>query len=67
MNPSLRTFLHVVVLLMGIVLMVGGIVLDKHGATVVGLICAAVSVQQWMKWRKDRSRDDKGPNASSHA
>ena len=64
MNPSLRTLLHVVVLLMGIALMVGGIVTGKHGATVVGLICAAVSVQQWMKWSKERSRDSKNPNAS---
>lgn len=63
MNPSLRTFLHVLVLLMGIVLMVGGIAMDKHGATVGGLICAAVSVQQWMKWHKDRSRDGKDPSA----
>jgi len=64
MNPSLRTLLHVVVLLMGIALMVGGIVTGKHGATVVGLLCAAVSVQQWMKWSKERSRDSKNPNAS---
>jgi hypothetical protein len=57
MNPVLRTILHIVVLLIGITLMVGGIVTGKQGASVVGLICAAVSVQQWMKWSKERPRD----------
>jgi hypothetical protein len=59
MSPFIRTILHVVVLLVGIALLVGGIVTGKHGATVVGLICAAVSVQQWMKWSKARSRENK--------
>jgi hypothetical protein len=59
MSPFIRTILHVVVLLLGIALMVGGIVTGKHGATVVGLICAAISVQQWMKWSKARSRESK--------
>ena len=59
MNPVMRTILHVVVLLVGIGLMVGGIITGQHGATVVGLICAAVSVQQWMKWSKERSRESK--------
>jgi uncharacterized membrane protein YczE len=59
MSPVLRTSLHIVVLLMGIALMVGGIVTGKHGATVVGIIIAGVSVQQWMKWNKGRPRDNK--------
>jgi uncharacterized membrane protein YczE len=57
MSPVLRTILYVVVLLIGIILMVGGIDTGKHGATVVGLICAAVSVQQWMKWRKEQTEN----------
>jgi hypothetical protein len=56
MAPLVRTLLHVLVLLMGIALMVGGIITGRHGATVGGMICAAVSVQQWMRWQKDRSR-----------
>ena len=59
MSPIFRTSLHIVVLLMGIALMVGGIVTGKHGATVVGIIIAGVSVQQWMKWNKGRPRDNK--------
>jgi hypothetical protein len=59
MSPVLRTSLHIVVLLIGIALMVGGIVTGKHGATVVGIIIAGVSVQQWMKWNKGRPRDNR--------
>jgi hypothetical protein len=69
MNPTLRTIAHVVVLLMGIVLMIGGIITGKHGATVGGVICAGVSVQQWMQWSKERRREDRKPgaNSSEHA
>jgi hypothetical protein len=59
MNPALRTFLHIVVLLIGIALMIGGIIAGEHGATVVGIIVAAISTQQWMKWSKERSGGDK--------
>ena len=58
MNPALRTLIYIVVLLMGLALMVGGIVTGKHGATVVGVIVAGVSVQQWMKWSKERSQKE---------
>jgi hypothetical protein len=59
MNPVVRISMHIVVLLMGIALMIGGITIGRHGATVVGIIVAAVSVQQWMKWSKERSGGDK--------
>jgi len=32
--------------------MIGGIMTGKHGATVGGLIIAAVNAQQWMEWNK---------------
>ena len=64
MNPVLRTSLHIVVLLISIVLMVGGIVTGKHGATVGGIIVAGVSVQQWTKWSKERSGRDKTTGVS---
>jgi uncharacterized membrane protein YczE len=59
MSSGLRTSLHIVVLLMGIALMVGGIVTGEHGATVIGIIVAGVSVQQWMKWIKGRPHETK--------
>ena len=64
MNPALRTLIHVVVLLMGLALMVGGIITGKHGATVGGVIVSGVSVQQWMKWTKERSQGKKDQSGS---
>jgi uncharacterized membrane protein YczE len=64
MNPKLRTLIHVVVLLMGLALMIGGIVTGKHGATVVGVIVSGVSVQQWMKWTRKRSQVQKDQTGS---
>jgi hypothetical protein len=32
--------------------MIGGIITGKHGATVGGLIVAAVNVQRWIHWDK---------------
>jgi hypothetical protein len=37
---------------LGIVLLAGGIITGKHGASVIGLIIAAVNVQQWIQWNK---------------
>jgi len=39
--------------------MIGGILTGKHGATVVGLIVAAVSVQQWIHWNKKEKNNNK--------
>lgn len=38
--------------------MIGGIITGKYGAVVVGLIVAAVDVQQWLKWNKQRSQSE---------
>ena len=64
MNHPLRTLIYVVVLLMGLALMIGGIITGKHGATVVGVIVSGVSVQQWMKWTKERSQRNKDQGGS---
>jgi len=47
MNLQSRQFLFIVVFAMGLVLMVGGIAVEKSGASVVGLIVTAVSYQHW--------------------
>ena len=64
MHPLLRTSLHIIILLIAFILMIGGIVTGKHGATVGGIIVAGVNVQQWMTWNKERKRDDKNANPS---
>ena len=55
MTSGTRTFLHVLVPLMGIVLIVGGIDTGKHGATVGGVICSGVSAGQLTKRMKDHT------------
>lgn len=51
-NKLIRQIFHFLVLVTGLGLMAGGIVTGKHGATVIGLIVAAVSLQQWMSQKK---------------
>ena len=51
-NIKTRQFIHGLILTCGLVLMIGGIITGKHGATVGGLIIAAVNVQQWIHWDK---------------
>lgn len=51
-----RHLVHMFIFLLGIVLLVGGIVTGKHGAWIVGLIVAAVNIQQWQKWNTQRQR-----------
>jgi len=52
MNPNLRLFVHALLFVLGIVLLVGGIVTAKHGATVIGVILAAVNIQQYLSKKK---------------
>lgn len=51
-NKLTRQIVHILLVLIGLGLMVGGIITGKHGATVIGLIVAAVSIQQWIQWNK---------------
>lgn len=44
-NKLTRQIVHMILLLIGLGLMIGGIITGKHGATVIGLIVAAASVQ----------------------
>lgn len=58
-NELTRQTAHIIVLLIGLGLMIGGIITGKHGATVLGLIVAAVSVQQWIQWNKKEKNNNK--------
>jgi hypothetical protein len=49
-NKLTRQIVHILLVVIGLGLMVGGIITGKHGATVIGLIVSAVSVQQWIQW-----------------
>ena len=51
-NIKTRQFIHGLILVCGLILMIGGIITGKHGATVGGLIVAAVNVRQWIHWNK---------------
>jgi len=46
MKNTTRNILHLIIFIIGLVLMIGGIITGKHGASIVGLIVAAVNVQQ---------------------
>ena len=52
MNTQVRLIVHALVLVLGLALIVGGIVTAKHGAVVIGIIVAGVSVQQFLKTNK---------------
>ena len=51
-SMSPRQLIHVLILVIGLVLMIGGIITGKHGATVGGIIVAGVNVQQWLQLNK---------------
>lgn len=60
MHTSVRSIGSAVVFVLGLVLMVGGTIAGKHGATVIGLIVAAVSVQQFLKRPKETTHKQTG-------
>jgi DNA-binding CsgD family transcriptional regulator len=52
MSFDLSTFIRALNVLMGVVLMIGGIVSDKIGATIIGLLVSAVTIAQWVASQK---------------
>ena len=59
MDTKFRTILTVIIALVGIILIVGGIITDKNGAVVGGLIVASVAVRQLISSRKKPNQGDK--------
>ena len=51
-NKLTRQIVHILLVVIGLVLIIGGIITGKHGATVVGIIVSGVNAQQWIRWRK---------------
>jgi hypothetical protein len=58
MDTPTRQLLHIVLFLIGLVLMVGGIAVGKPGASIVGLIVAAVNIQQWLRLRSGTAAEE---------
>lgn len=54
MKRSTLMVLALVVVVLGVVLMIGGIVTGKHGATVVGISVSGVATQSYMRMRQKR-------------
>ncbi len=52
MNPTVRLIVHSLLLVLGILLLAGGIMTGKHGATVVGIVVSAATVQQYLRYRR---------------
>ncbi|MBP6874760.1 MAG: hypothetical protein KBD56_01665 [Candidatus Eisenbacteria bacterium] len=59
MTKAIHTVPATIVALLGVGLTVGGIITRKNGAVVVGLIVAAVAIQQWIAIRRRRGEGDK--------
>ncbi len=56
-NINTRQFIHGLILVCGLILMIGGIITSKHGATVGGIIVSGVNVQQWIHWSKKYKKE----------
>lgn len=59
MDRQTRLYAHVILFVVGIALMIGGVVTRKHGASIVGLIVAAVNYWQWSARRRQASAGDR--------
>ncbi len=56
--------IYILILAVGLMLMVGGIITGKHGATVIGMIIAAVNVHQWMRLKKQGDQPKSGDSVN---
>ncbi len=55
MELKTRRWIHGLLFVIGLVMMVGGTATRKHGATIIGLIVAAINLQQWLAWERRRT------------
>lgn len=52
MKNNIRKLAHILILIIGLGLMIGGLFTGKHGAVVIGLIIAAVNIHPLMSLSK---------------
>lgn len=55
MKTSTQKVLALVIIILGILLILGGILTGKHGATVVGICISGVAAQRYIVLRKKKS------------
>ena len=55
MNLPSQQSLHILLFVMGLVLIVGGVAAGKPGASIGGLIVAAVNFQLWQRSRSGQA------------
>lgn len=55
-SRNVRMVLSAVVVLTGLGLMIGGVIADKNGAVVIGIIVAGVAAQQFISARKQNKQ-----------
>lgn len=63
-SSTIRQLIHSLLLVIALVLMIAGIITGKHGATVIGIIVAGVSGQQWLQWNEKTKSTEKQSNQS---
>ena len=49
MNITTNLRMHAVLFCLGLILIIGGLITRTAGALVIGLIIAAVNIQQWQR------------------
>jgi hypothetical protein len=54
MVKEIRIILVAVLVLLGLALILGGIMVDKNGAVVVGICVAAAAAQQWTRGKQTK-------------
>jgi hypothetical protein len=60
MDKTILQWMHGLLFCLGLILIIGAIATHKTGAMVIGLILAAVNIQQWQMLRIKQSPADKG-------
>jgi hypothetical protein len=58
MSKNIIKPMHIIILIIGLALLVGGIITGKHGASVIGLVIAAVNIQGLIKVNKKNSKNE---------
>jgi hypothetical protein len=52
MTAQMKSSVHILIMLLGLLLIVGGIDAGKTGAVGIGIIISGVNAQAWLKQRK---------------
>ena len=56
-NKLTRQIIHVFLSLIGLAVIAIGIITEKHGAIVIGIIVSGVNAHQWIQWIKKTNKN----------